>query len=437
VTNKLPKFVQNALNKNYLKSIIPQKHFIDRLNLIRELALKNTRTNSKLPKLYLTSNSNQSSFIRRNLNNESAIFFDVGESLLLKSSFSKMFNGYVLPTGHKDLDLLSLMFTAASLSASKSDEKYADLIGDSRSQPYLFNFLDDRIFDSVTGSLSGYLTSSNLQLFSLIVDASILGHECYHYRFKEGFRDNNITKFLDQHYDQFVQESVEVDFSYFTNMRTTTKAKLKTQDEAKLRLNRYKHNKNHLIEEIECDLFGLKILLEFLENRSFQNLNEIEILDKATPLYFLDRCLHLLHTGTIKRTHFYRTHHKQNYLPDDLGDFNLRRVALAHYSSELVARAKSQQIRDSAERLHSFNVAYQACLEELGKIYYEVCELFLMPCIVRLNDSFACIEEVYPLPHRKGAKGVTSHEDRLFYSGLSYRVDQKYITEIFLQNPFG
>ncbi len=366
--------------------------------------------------IFPIADESQSSFIIKK-NDGAAIFFDIGQSMILKTAFAATYS-------LRPQDLLFYVFlSAASLHVSKSDQFFTDKLGDCTTPTYEGEpTVNKALLDNAQGTLSVYLKPEYQSLYNLVFDSTIIAHEFYHHHVQLKGHIPAIFEPIDSNYLQFVE-------LVFSDLSVTSLDDLPKEIQDKLereRLGRRNHNldnRKKISEEMACDYYAMKKTLELFVSNQTSNLDYSGI--KAfVAIHSIVFNFHLLHLAFLERASFYQKNDPTVDFEDSMSLFNIRRVAIGVLTSELVA-----------EELAGYDPAKKdlisANLQQFqNELYIEMGNDLIQPCIIRLGSCFKLIEDHFPKNERPEPTPINDVDERLYLSALKNRLNPYVISEM-------
>lgn len=348
---------------------------------------------------------------------ESAIFFDVGHSLIVKSIYS------ALCGADAQSDVFKTCLSAATLSLTKKDGLFANLLGDCQTLKIDdLGIVSDTDMADVSGSIDVYKGKEWQTLFGYILDASIIAHEAYHELVFHSERDDNCRATVDHNYPSFV--SVVSDTAGPFQNPGPEDEMLKYQNEVTLRSDYYESRIESIKEELECDLFALLGCYNVIKPIKNYERSSDWIFDLMS-VFFLTFCVYQLHEGILYRARARFDDLQEGQIAAGPGLFNLRRVAIGAIAGSIyggsVAEESNEDEAQASERLQSF----------LNRMYIDLTASVLEPVVVRMNESFRLVDKEYPKEKRREARGITEASQRLSVSGFPYRMDSEIASGMF------
>jgi hypothetical protein len=383
---------------------------------------------SDLIGLFPIAHEDQTAFIVCN-EKESAIFFDVGQSAVLKSAFASLRSADPQQTAFR------LFLGTASLKISPGDRFLADKLGDAISRPYDGPpLVDKETLEDARGALFRYAHPSLQSLFDTIVDFGIVAHELYHYRAHRSLIIDELDQFVAAHYAELVQTATVSAGPLKGNFESPAKLG-KFNRELLAKQDYYNKERRMISEEIACDLYAFTSVAEWLLRRT-TNANEMpELLEMLIALNSISFNFHLLHLAFTERAVNFADGIIGSDLPGSMSLYNLRRVAIgvlsSHWSAAVIAHASasagSGQIETLAERFQILQ----------NRIYVEMANIILAPAIPMLNTCFASIDQTFPRETRPSTEPTVNTAERLFFSSLAFRLDANVLKTMLKSGPDG
>jgi hypothetical protein len=345
-----------------------------------------------------------------------AIFFDVGQSAVLKSAFAGLRAADPLQT------VFRLFVSTASLKISPRDGFLADKLGDVWSGPYDGPpFVDQETLNSVRGALFQYAVPGLEPVFESMIDIGIIAHEVYHYRVRQALRMDHLEQVIAAHYDQIVQVATE-GTGPLGPRRRSKEERRKFERELQARREYYLAQRSMISEEIACDLYAFSCVVEIMLERAKNEREARGVLEIVLALNSIAFNFHLLHLAFTERAQLFVDGQANADLPGSMSLYNLRRVALGILSSYWSA-GKMEELNPSLCAEHDNDLSQHFQVLE-NRIYIEMANSILMPAIPMLKGCFALLDRTFPVESRPALEPAENGSERLFYSSLAFRLDQ-------------
>ncbi len=375
---------------------------------------------SDLVGLFPIAHEDQTAFIVCN-ERDAGIFFDVGQSAILKSAFAS------LRSTDPQQAIFRLFLGTATLKISPGDRFLADKLGDARSGPYNGpQFVDEQTLRDARGALYGYAQPALQSLFDTIVDLGIVAHEMYHYRTHRLLAIAEIEQLVAANYDDFVGIATRGTGPFRVETNSTAQ---KEQYERELQAKHdYYHKERRMVsEEMACDLYAYISLATLILESTNGGFRSQGILETVLALNSIAFNFHLLHLAFTERAELFADGEIKNDFPGHTFMYNLRRVSVGILSSIWTA----DMILNDDSGSPTQKAALAEWLQVLqNRIYVEMSNSILMPAIPMLNSCFDLVEQTFPRETRREPEPTADPDERLFFSSLSFRLEENVLNRM-------
>jgi len=291
----------------------------------------------KQASIHLVSSFRQSCFIAHR-KKESAIFFDIYQFAILIKLARQLSS-----EGTSYIELAETIKSCCALHIKKKDPQRSKLIQHTKLSH------NDNYFQIDIPSIKNHYYNFNLikkdlrrENVSFIVEQLLLSHECYHYviyRNLEPTSNASALRMFDFSLNQVCYEK-ESNFEeiamYNGNLTSLSFEKIEQiRQDLKDRRRYYESNKEHLVEEINCDIYAFSSALDLKLGVSSNSIDFEELL-KFSINYYIIFCLLDLHIAMNKRSMISVYKVIDDKTPANIADMNLRKVAMVRFMFDLI-----------------------------------------------------------------------------------------------------
>lgn len=304
-------FGNNSYNENYF-------------NHIHQFA--NEIAKGKFSSIEYISTCNQSSFVTT-CENESVIFFDVAQSLLIKNAFNKIGES-------DDFRLLAdTLKRAGCLFSLHRDYNFSSLAFRHPIIEYENYYLvDEEKLNEYRYDLSAFKNILADPEFPHLIDYFIIGHELFHLLKRNGHLTNVDHSYSAGLFDFALTQCCYEDqpnfkeiATYYGELSLDNDALESIRRDLQTRRKHYLANQSFLEEEIQCDFFSFQCLLNSYFDRDLKSIdNHINF---AATFFFIFSVFDL-HFAMNRRFLHSESTGIDELKPGGIADMNFRKVAL-------------------------------------------------------------------------------------------------------------
>ncbi len=369
----------------------------------------------------LVSTFRQSSFITHR-KDQSAIFFDFGQSFILKNIFKQISDGKGFSR------ITEILKQSGCLSILNQDYRYAKLIFICPQIPfvnyYLANNNDLKIYSESLQSISKILSTP---YFTEMIDHYIIGHELFHYLKKrnltEGDWEQESKGYFDFSLAQCCYEN-HPDFkkiaTYYGKVMIDNDGLNKIRRDLEIRRDYYNLNKDFLIEEITCDMFSFKMIAELLNYK--YSLNNFQ-LKNLCYLFYMIFSIFDLYYAINKRFSLSSKSSIHDVKSAESANINFRKVALVEIMCNYLIDKFFPENSNSKKR----NSFYSDFHNDMFKFKLMVDNLYIMPTTNAIKDILNNCEKLKKsLPEEIVSKyEITSLINRIIDRDELFNVNEK------------
>jgi hypothetical protein len=359
-------FDTNAVNKRYF-------HHIFRF--------ANSVLGEKIIPIELVATFRQSSFIYHR-KNESAIFFDLGQSFLLKSIFK------TIASGRGFSALVEIFKQSACLYIVNQDYNFASLLSKHPLVPYQNYYLckesDLAFYAKIMSRYKEILQSSE---FYTLVDNFIIGHEIFHYLNHRKHSIEGFKKYSGEYFENALNECCyeqRDDFaeiaSYYGRNPISKEGLEKIRSDLASRRIDYIARKEKLIEEIECDYFAFLYMTRFIRRDQEKSIESVKFF---CNLFYILFCFFDLHFAINRRFLHSISSGISSTKPPDIADINLRKVALVDIIWNYIYNNVLLPNNFGTKEINSLYVKFR---EDIFNFKSAIDNLYLMPITKAFYD---------------------------------------------------
>jgi hypothetical protein len=415
-----PKWLEYVLRsrRTYIKDVELTEKYSSSLTWIYDLVRP---AQSDLLGIFPIAHEDQTAFIVCK-DNESAVFFDVGQAAILKSAYA------ALRADDPETEVFQLFLATASLKISPADHFLADKLGDSWSGPYDASVFGVRDLDAARETLGRYAAADFQPLFDLIVDGTIIAHELYHHRSRRSQIVVEMEQLIANNYDEFVKVATE-DIDVFSVENTTGEQRERQGRERRLKRDYYLRERRMIVEEMACDLFAFTNVTSMILARLAPEVSR-KTLEDIIALHSIAFNLHLLHLAFTERAQLFAAQGLEYELPGSMSLYNLRRLAVGVLSSECCARIMSDTAASETQSRTARANLSRHFQELQNHVYFAMAKDVVMPAIPKLKGCFELIEETFPRRLRGEPTPTANPSERLFVSSLAFHLDQSVLNRM-------
>lgn len=421
----IPKWVSLLANarQTYLKPLLLQQNYesviYDIFEGIKRDIERECGTNvGDLVGIFPIADEEQTAFASCT-DNEAALFFDIGQTIILKSAFTGL-----LSKG-SEVDIFRLFQASAALNVARKDGFYADKFGDSWSVLSTNEeMVRPDLLSAGRAGLAKVVQPESREWYSLIVDASIISHEIYHYLVSRGLAIRDIELYVDEVYEQAVDVAAN-DISAFNVDSISPEGRVKYAKEREIKRAHYLSRKSHLSEEIGCDVFSFiktfDIVAQHKDDDVFESNHYLPIL----ALFFVSFNFHLLHLAFLDIVGFYREHPSNEIRKNAGSTFNLRRIAVQTIACDWVAGILENRVNNDGNDAPGRAEISRDLQEFLNTIYLALSNDIFIPTTAKLMNCIRLVESAFPDRDASDALPIADASERLRISDLMSRLDSK------------
>ncbi|NHE55786.1 hypothetical protein [Cyclobacterium plantarum] len=280
----------------------------------------------KIIPIELVATFRQSSFIYHR-KNQSAIFFDLGQSFLLKSIFKTIASGAGFSA------LVEIFKQSACLYIVTQDYNFASLLSKHPLVPFqkYYSCKEDDLafYGNIMSRYKEVLQSTE---FYKIVDNFIIGHEIFHYLSHRKHSVEWFKRSSDEYFEDALNQCCyeqRGDFaeiaSYYGRIKLSKESLEKIRSDLASRRIDYIARKEDLTKEIECDLFAFTYMTRFICKDQEKSIDSVLFFCK---LFYILFCIFDLHFAINRRFLLSIRSSISCTKPPDIADINFRKVAL-------------------------------------------------------------------------------------------------------------
>lgn len=357
----------------------------------------------------------QSSFITHR-KDESAIFFDIGQSFILKNICFAISNRNGFPV------IANILKQSGSLTLAYDNLTYAFFTNE---LPIDFSKQFYNVDQFSLKSYSNYLSNKSFlnPNHDTLIDKYIVGHELFHYLKHRKLLNVDDWKISNSYYDLALihccyheQPNFQEIASLYGRIQLSEKKLKEMYVDLTERKKYYLRYRNEITEELTCDIFSFQQLM--FENFRNEEMTESSLKDFCFFFYFLF-CIFDLHLAMTNRFRHSLNSGIKSLKPSNIADMNFRKVAVLQTIYDCIIhyyyRSKSKQ------EIVNFYSSFQ---KEIFEFKCAIDSLFVVPTTLSLEDvllrcEFAKdeINNVFDLEMINSFTSLIIREDQLF--GLS------------------
>lgn len=335
----------------------------------------------------------QSSFISHR-GQETAIFFDICQSLILKTMLSQVLSG------ESYVKMTYLLRECAALYVSPYENNFALLIQRARfsMEPEVF-FKES---SGMSGTLSSYGEALKDRATFRIIDLMILAHEVFHLlEARKGRIHKEIPVVAEACYDFALTQCCYEREPNFEQIATYNgRVELSNQQLASIKgdlINRRSHygeQKEKILEEVRCDLFSFSAVIEFFTANSRLDFNKQWLRVLCCQLYFIVFCLVDIHFAVTRRAFLSFKFNVFHQRPGSVADIHFRKMAVI-YGMYVYLNAVDTTRKWGSDRIKHFN-HFLKSISTLNDAYTDV---YHAPTIRKVMECFGFAEHLRSLDH--------------------------------------